>query len=122
MTEKPKVGDKVFVIRRYRESITKEEHIVAKVGRKYFITSLEYAGEPMRFALDTRRAKSRSWVRDLFAFSSLDDWDDLLRAESDAHEHHLLSNDVRKAFPPYGRLPYSLDQLRRIKAITEEPL
>lgn len=112
----PEVGQRLFVVTcgyRVTDPSTKAYETVLKVGRKYFTTAEEGHPEHMWnvWHLDTWREKCDYSSRHSI-YPNREAWE----LEK---EHCELSEALRKLFY-YASTPFDLDQLRRIKAITEE--
>lgn len=114
---KPVVGQKVFLKpvgnnARYDNKEIKE-YIVKKVGRKYFEVwdgSWEYSA--IRFHLEDL-SQATIYSADWKLYFSMQD---ILNAD----ERSNLIAHLRKTFDQWSRLSLTLDQLRRIDAITKE--
>lgn len=123
-TTPPKVGETVYV--RYNDTSSEVvETTVEKVGRKYFTLKsdgwwpLEFDIEtpnPGYWRASTRARHSRVCYRDEAVLKAKIAADELER------ERGKLRDEMRKAFDSWGRTPYTLDQLRRIKAIVDEAI
>lgn len=102
------VGQKVWVVDRYRRSAKAsepQEVVVTAVGRKYF--SLENIRG--NFDLETLKLVSQ-YSSSLTIYLSLQQLED----ENEIAE---LSRSIRASFGQYGNLPFTLDQLRKIAEI-----
>lgn len=84
---------------------------VSKVGKKYFEIADLY-GE--RFFIDSLTNDGKGYSSSCQAYLSEQDRLDEVEVAS-------LSQFLRNKVGQYGLAPFSLDQLRRIKAIIEEP-
>jgi hypothetical protein len=123
--DKPKVGDIVFV-RSNDTSSDAKETTVAKVGSKYFTVAIGTWRGPFEFSLDAivpgywkSSGRSRSYpicYRNDGALKAK------LEADEIAAEARQLKDALVVAFDYWNREKYTLDQLRRIKAIVDESL
>lgn len=102
------VGQKVWVNpSSFRRSIREPfEATVSKVGRKYFelmeCPREKYDLETLRQVTETNyENKVHLKLQDIF----------------DEKEHQKLSDEIKRAFNGYGKLQYSLEQLRKIAEI-----
>lgn len=118
MKEQLEVGMTVFLQplnNAARSSKEIQRHVVTKIGRKYFETSPEEDGGwyTQQFYLDTFYQNNKGYTSN---------WKVHLSEQTilDEQETDKLTSDIRRLFTGYGKLPLSLDQLRRIMAITEE--
>ena len=102
------VGQKVWVnpsslLRSKKEPF---EATVSKVGRKYF-ELIECPRE--KYDLKTLRQVTEMNYENQVYFK--------LQDILDEKEHQKLSNEIKRAFNGYGKLQYSLEQLRKIAEI-----
>ncbi len=106
-----KVGQKVWI--RYagfdsRHSRDIREGVITKVGRKYFeVNNNKWDGG--RFEIETMIESNNSNYKD-HAYLSIKDIEEEI-------EFGNLSSEIRKTFGHYGKLSFSLEQLRAIKEI-----
>ncbi len=117
--ENPFVGQKLFSLNigdnaRNRPQVLTPV-VVTKVGSKYFTVKHEPADywETVYHLEDWSEKTDYSQLSKLYAKEQ--DW-------LDDKEAAALRTRLREAFVGYGRLPLSLNQLRRIVAIMEENL
>ena len=115
---KPQVGDTVYLkpinnqARRSNEVLERE---VKRVGRKYFYVAESKGPFHMEIKIDiaTMKEDQGGYLGDWKAYYSLQEIED----EKEKAERLL---DLRRFFDGPPRSQLTLDQLRRIKAITEE--
>ena len=115
MRTKPVVGQVVYRLEtRYNEENRAENILrsypVKAVGRKYFTVVTPGA------TWDKTRVAIADWLsgeRYSGVYESEKDYQDSLQRDK-------LREDLRRIFGGYERLPFSLDQLTRIMAITKE--
>ena len=100
-----KVGDTVWQYHQPDKPLT-----VSKVGVKYF----QIEGDKR----SRYRIKEMTRVSEYLKFSDML-WTDR-QALLDQREFIDLQDKVRKGMVSFGKLPYTLDQLRRIKQIIDE--
>lgn len=125
MIDKPKVGEKVFV--RYGDSGTDVlETAVEKVGKKYFtVSNPVYPQWPSEYQMETAipgywKGSLRTRDSGRICYRSEDSLKAKLEADALRVEAGNLLELLRKAFDYWSRGKYTLDQLRRIKAIVDE--
>lgn len=112
MNKKIQIGQTVYLEpginkSRYNKDII--ETTVTKVGNKYF--QLENNSRK-KYEIDTLKEVSE-YCADYYVY--------LTRQEiEDKNEREKLTSYLRQMFGAYGRVDLTLDQLRRIKKITEE--
>lgn len=90
------------------------EAIISKVGRTYlsiFCPEAGYSGysSDYKFYRENGKAKSEYYTGARLYRS--------MQEVEDEIEHSKLSDFCKKAFSGYGKLPYTLEQLREIKRI-----
>ena len=106
-----KVGLDVWVVPSslYKHKTEPYKDTVSKVGKKYFQlignTRAKYSLETMREVADTNYL-SKVYLT--------------LNEIEEQKEHQQLSMFLSRKFQTYGRLPFSLNQLREIKKIIEQ--
>lgn len=113
--EKIKEGDVLYeLVQRRNQPPQIEKRTVSKVGRVYFYTDDDnWNRNPYR--VDTLRYEDKR-------YSQYDR--QLYRTEQeikDYLEYGNLKDEMRKAFTSFSMPNYTLDQLRRIKSIIDEP-
>jgi len=99
-----KVGDIVF---QGKDSISIVELRVEKVGRKFF-----YLQRGSKYDLETM-TRVADWGEKPTCYTTR-------KALLEVFERNDLRNTFQDVFGGYGSLPYSLDQMRRIKTIIDE--
>ena len=115
---KPQVGDTVYlkpINNQMRRSSEIMEREVKRVGRKYFYVA-ESKGPfhmEIKINIETMQEDQGGYSGDWQAYYSLQEIED-------EKEQHHLSCVLRDLFGGWSRNGLTLDQLRRIKAITEE--
>jgi hypothetical protein len=120
--EKLKVGQKVYLLlsgnkARYLKDapIEKriEEHVVKKVGRKYFETWEEGRNfSTVKFYIDSRRQVT-DYTEDYALYETKEEIYEMV-------ERNRLQAQVRKTFRDWTDTGLTLDQLKRIDAIIQE--
>lgn len=90
----------------YKEKTEPFEATVLKVGRKYFELT-EMLGT--RYDLETLKQVTGNYFVNQVYINLQDIFDE--------DEHKKLSSDIRRAFNGYGKLNYTLEQLRKIAEI-----
>ncbi len=114
---KPQVGETVYlkpINNELRRSSLIKECTVTKVGRKYFDVCVVGSQLPIReLLIDTLRDNRGEYLPNWQAYYSLQEIED-----EKEKSNSLL--DLRRFFDGPLRSQLTLDQLRRIKAITEE--
>lgn len=102
------VGQKVWVTPSslWRNKRDPFEATVSKVGRKYFELT-ECPRE--KYDLETLRQVTETNYENKVYLK--------LQDILDEKEHQKLSNEIKRAFSGYGKLQYSLEQLRKIAEI-----
>lgn len=105
-------GQKVFIVETDLRGKSREpkEANVFSVGRKYFTIDDHFKTQ---FLIENGVEKSENNYK-ATAYLSLEE---IL----DEREHEKLSGSIRKQLNGWGKLKYSLDQLRRIDKILNEP-
>lgn len=110
-----KIGDKVWLRPLWGSCVQKDEaqeYEIRKIGRKYFEVGKigEASGKLYKFDIKTLKQASKhpDWLLYLSKQDILDE-----------QEKKTLEMDIREALG-YGNTRFSLDQLRRIKAIMDE--
>lgn len=93
----------------HRRDKSAYEVIVTKVGRKYFEVSDENGRDKGKYEIETMLQAIDSNYR-YKAYISLDE----INIED---EFDKLNDEIKEAFRTYGKLPYTLQQLRDIKKI-----
>lgn len=107
-----KVGDIVWVQPvEPRQNIPYYEAKVIKVGNKYFEVEQTY-GRQVKYELETLRESGDTNYRNIVYLSEQDILDE--------KEFNSLSKIIRDKIDRYGKLPFTLDQLRRINNILNE--
>jgi hypothetical protein len=112
MKEKIKVGQTVWI---YRNSPYSKEQplvtkmLVSKIGNKYFYVGER--GNQRKFDFECNECVETGYMAKCF----------LSKKEIDEHiEHIVIELDIKSNINKYHKLPYSLDQLRRINKILNE--
>jgi len=102
------VGQKVWVnpSSLWRSRREPFEATVSKVGRKYFELT-EYPRE--KYDLETLRQVTETNYENKVYLK--------LQDILDEKEHQKLSDEIKRAFNGYGKLKYSLEQLRKVAEI-----
>lgn len=113
MKPKPTVGQKLFSLNhRYRrkdENLTPA--IVTSIGRKYFLCEIGGAKD-VQFRLENWKQVTEYQATHLL-YETEQEW-------LDEKERSVINTEIKAAFSHYGGPKYSLDALRRIKAIINE--
>jgi hypothetical protein len=113
---KLEVGQQVFLKAvgnnaRGRKEVFIREETISKVGRKYFEVGNGY--RPLKFHIEDLSQEMGGYIADWTLYLSKQD---IL----DEDESNDLHSDIRTAFSGYGKSKYTLEQLRKIKAIVDE--
>lgn len=121
ITDKPKVGDEVFVCWSSTGSGAVKTK-VKRVGRKYFEVEAD-GWRPLEFSMETNTAGywgSCRGYRNRICFRDDATLQAKLHADNLQNEKVRLADDLGKSFDWSNRRKFKLDQLRRIKAIVDE--
>ncbi len=104
--KKPKLGDKLLCVYKYRREYTEFDCTVKKVGRLYFyINAIITIPNDLRF-------KISNWKQDanIADYTLYQNRDALL----DVNEKNRLVKEIRKMIGEYGTLDITLDQAQQI--------
>lgn len=104
------VGQTVWVTGGFGRNNKIEADVIEKIGNKYFYLVGDM--DQRKFDLKTLRQVSEHNYP-VQVYLSLEDYQSKV-------EEATLSDKIKKVFQGYGRLPLTLDQLRRIDAIISE--
>lgn len=107
-----KVGDIVWVQPVEPRVINKPYQTrITKIGRKYFEVEQPY-GNPIKYEIETLVESGDTSYRNRIYLREQDILDE--------KEFNSLSKTIRDGIDRYGKLPFTLDQLRRINNILNE--
>ncbi len=108
-----KIGQTVFVekMNRNLNRLVVEEHKVTKIGTKFFYIDVP-SYQKDRFCIFTGK-EDRDWGYSISqVYISMKDIED-------KNLHHQLSQKLYKLFSGYGKLPLSLETLKKINDLVE---
>jgi len=98
-------------------SATFSKSVITKIGIKYFWTDNNFDA---KFSIETGECKTDRFAHRFKVYFSHEQWEDECRKKKEESELSETYSRLKSKFNYYGRSPFTLDQLRRIEAITNE--